>query len=1048
MMDPSQDMTDFNGPDVTVAASSALLGAIFEAFVDAVLVLNEKCEIVLANHYSSLLFGYARKELVGADIAILQLRDDADAPIRPTCTGEIRHRRGCSGRRRAGIAIPLDITFETISENGNLWLLAILRDVSDQVRTADELAASEQLFTDYAESSSDWFWESDAQHRFTNFVGRSEVLAKFRLQENIGKSRLDLMRRFCSLEQVETHLQTLLNREPFRNFTYTAEMPGGKCVLSVSGKPRFDGDGQFVGYRGTASDISAMVEAQERAKAVEAILTNAIGSISEGFVIFDAEDRMVICNGRYRQLLDTMRDLIKPGITFREIVEAGSARRHHRVTPGMDDKVWVEARIAAHARASGDPVIVEYSDGRFIRVVEYRGSDGATIGIYTDVTDWVKLQNELVEAKNAAEAANVAKSNFLAVMSHEIRTPMNGILGMSGLLADTVLDEEQNLFVDSIRVSAEALLTIINDILDFSKMEAGKLELEAGPFQPEELVSGVVDLLAPRLKGRPVELVQYTSLDVAETYQGDAGRLRQVLVNLVGNAVKFTERGTVFVEVTRDSSADGTDLVRFAVTDTGVGIPESAKAGLFTSFTQADASTARRYGGTGLGLVISKRIVELMGGTIGFESQEGKGSCFWFTVPMRAEAGTARVSDGAVILAGLNILVVDDNLTTLDVFRRVLEGEGASVECFASPVDALTRLRNLQASRFDVAILDHQMPGLSGLDMLAILRGDPEQASLAIVLASSEGGHGKKVGPPNADVFLAKPVHPHQLRAAIARAVSLPGQASSALAATPEVKHLPEDQLRVLVVEDNRINQQVALGLLNKMGCRADVAGNGQEAIQMIGQYPYDLILMDVQMPVMDGIEATRHIRTARRGGADLLIVAMTANAMQGDREKYLAAGMDDYIAKPIKPENLRKLVESVLQDLVARRGDGNKEMGIMDEKLDNAPILSRETVADLRDAIGADVYAELLESLLDTLPQDYGKLAEQMRTGDTTGANAEAHSLAGAAANMGLVRLGMVFKEIEKAAKAGHSLVEMMPKAEKAVQETLGQTREILAGY
>ena len=688
--------------------------------------------------------------------------------------------------------------------------------------------------------------------------------------------------------------------------------------ISENARAVRDEIGTVIYYEGMVEDITDRKVLEKQLHESEQNLSALINNIEESIWSVDRDYRLVIFNATFSRFHHEYF-----GVKF----QPGDVIADH-LPPE-----WRDEDTALYDRAlSGERFIVErrYEFSQTERYYEtsynpIRTNDtisGVTV-FSKDITERHRANTDLKKAKIAAEAANRMKSEFLANMSHEIRTPMNGVIGMTDLLLMSDLSHEQREFARTVRISGESLLIVINDILDFSKIEAGKLDLEIIDFELREVIDNTVDLLAAQAHSKGLELAAFIRPEVPLHLRGDPGRLRQIINNLIGNAVKFTSHGEVVVTVSRISETATHTVLGFEVRDTGIGIEEKAQANLFQAFSQADGSTTRKYGGTGLGLAISKKLVSMMKGQIRVRSTPGQGSTFSFNAEFEKQTVSVNKAE-TPDLVGLHVLIVDDNATNREILEHHTRAWKMKSDSAANGKQALEMMRSAATSApYALAIVDMQMPEMDGLMLGQMIKSDPAIASTKLVMLTSLGNQLdiEDMQKSGIEACVLKPVKPSRLYNRLANVMA--GHVSSApifekterptRTAEPETTKPEATPARILLAEDNVINQKVALGLLQNIGYRADIATNGLAVLEALDKKSYDLILMDCQMPELDGYETTQRIRA--RGGEGPRIVAMTANAMRGESEKCIAAGMDDYLSKPVRLEALREMIQRWLPE-------------------------------------------------------------------------------------------------------------------------------------
>ncbi len=978
------------------------------------------------------------------------------------------------------------------SDNPLMELIDLLKLVKDDLRalrreeeaSRKKLSESNVRFRDVADNMADWIWEINLEGNYTYCSDKVTEILGYTPDELLGQDRCELMDSASSDKFREKFTEALTNEKPVENLENWCVTKNGRkvCMLS-NGVPFYDTDGALLGYRGIDDDVTKKKEIEKELRKqseLQSILMdistryinvplsevdNSINQSLKEIGEFVKADRSYIFKHNYDNsttsktyeycaLNTPSRIHILQNVPFSAF--SNWLEKHKQGIPVIEHNV-VSSNLSEDEKKIMDTgdiksliAIPMISSGRGTGFVGFDWiSDFHTISpeeqsllelfsqLLVNINQRVRSETLLDIEKNKAQAANTAKSEFLANMSHEIRTPLNGVLGMNTLLMDTELTDEQKSFVKTVRSSGEALLTIINDILDFSKIEAGKLELEEIRFNLQVTLEDFAEIMAIKAEEKKLEFICAAAPDVPSFLEGDPGRVRQILVNLAGNAIKFTSEGEVSVTVALQSQTDDNIKLRFSVKDTGIGIPADKLDTLFESFTQADSSTTREFGGTGLGLAISKQLSELMGGEIGVISKPGEGSEFWCTAIFKKAEESSREILSKHALEGTRILIVDDNFTNREILSIQFKAWGIKSEVAQDGPSALKILYDSvnEEIPFQMAVIDMQMPGMDGETLGKILQSDEKLRSIKLLMMTSMGmrGDSKRMKEIGFSGYLTKPVRQSELFDALAVILGLSQKSTGkTLITRHSLSEMKLDKFRVLLAEDNITNQMVAMGILKKTGIRVDAVANGREAVVALEQIPYDMVFMDVQMPVMDGLEATRTIRSSTSvRNKEIPIIAMTAHAMQGDRDICIEAGMNDYIAKPINPaavsEALTKWLEhnvsAEMEDAIRLPEEKPESFGI------NENIFNKEEFLD-RMMDDEDLAALITAEFRKNTPNLINQLSEFISSDNPVEAGHTAHSIKGSAANIGAEKLCETVFEMEQAGKNGNipRLLELLP--------------------
>jgi two-component system sensor histidine kinase/response regulator len=915
-----------------------------------------------------------------------------------------------------------------------LRALGATRDITEEVEAAErleaqaqELETAKQRLERASFSVQEGHWELDVRTRKHWASSNYYALLGYAPGE-IRLDTLDDVNAILHPEDLERAIQIArahLAGQGEHDLELRIRCKGGEYRwFHLRGNAQRDAHGVATLLSGSIQDITKQKLAEDALRLTQERFERAIRGTQDGLWEVDMATGKLWMSPRMHELLGfevgelgdsntALRDRVHPDDLARSDAEVQQAIAEDR---GIDLEVRLRRKSGEYRwfRLRGKPES------------NYRGAHYRASGSMQDVTEAREARDALVRASEVAQAANQAKSAFLANVSHEIRTPMNGIIGMTSLLLDTPLDGTQRDYADMIRTSADSLLTVINDLLDFSKIEAGKLDIESIEMDLPSNIEDIAATMAFQAAAKGLELIVHVHPDVPACVRGDPQRIRQCLINLLGNAIKFTHTGEIAAEVSLLENRDSCAVVRFEVRDTGIGIAPETMPSLFQPFVQADSSTTRHFGGTGLGLSIVRRLVEMMGGEVGADSTLGKGSRFWFTLPMQRVATAAPPAERPVKCAGRRVLVVDDNATNRRVLAAHLTHAGYDVKLASGARDALATMRVAISNGrpFDLVIVDYQMPDMDGAMLGAEINSDPRLSQARVVLLTSMDRHGdmRRFAALGFAGYLSKPVKARELLVCLEKVLAHDAQEFHAqthpIVTTNAVhEHSATKRFggRVLLVEDNIVNQKVAQRFLERLGCQVVVAGNGVECLTEWEQGGFDLVLMDVQMPIMDGYTATREIRDREAGRRRTPIVALTANAMTGQLERCLEAGMDGLLTKP--------LAVDALQDVLERHGLALNESAPLDatavsEILTAVPEGPPLDVAQLREMAGDD--AEFFRSIAETFASSSAELFAQMRAAAATGNYAAlakaAHALKGASANLHAERLREQSAELERA--------------------------------
>jgi len=1006
---------------------------IFENVMEGIFQSTPDGYYISVNPMLARIYGYPSAEELLDSISDIQRQ----VYVRAERRDEFKHQIQASGLvtrfesevyRHDGSTIWISESARVVRDtDGNvLYYEGTVEDITDRKRAEEALRESEILYHSLVESLQQNLFRKDREGRFTFANSRFCESLGLTLDQLVGRTDADFFPAELAAKYQADDQKVMTAGQTFETVEEHPGLDGSTTYVQVVKTPLMDPEGGVLGVQGMFWDVTERHRIEDALAYERNLLRGLIENMPDAIYFKDRQSRFLrISSAMARRfgLKDPEAAIGKSDFDFFATEHAQAA---------YEDEQWI---IRTGKPIIGKPERETWSVGKDTWVLTtkmpLRNQDGeilGTFGISKDISALKQAEAALAETRDSALETARIKAEFLANMSHEIRTPMNCIIGMTGLLLDTPMTSEQRDFAETVRNSSDALLTLINDILDFSKFEAGKLTIESIEFDLLECIETTAELLAERAESKGLELVSWVHEDVPGQVMGDPGRIRQILTNLVANAIKFTETGEVVVRLRATEHEPDAVTIRFEVADTGIGVAPEARDRLFQAFSQADGSLTRKYGGTGLGLAISKHLVELMGGHIGLLSTPGKGSTFWFSLRFPCTAVPDQVSSPAPNpLANVRLLIVDDHPTTCEVLMDMTRSWGMRPTSSTTADQALTLLKGAAGSGdpFIVALIDLHLQEVEGLNLAQQVRAEPPIASTRLVMLTTMGLHlntevWQSVG---ADAHQVKPVRQTRLHECLLRALGhIPEPAKSTSESSgPTQRSLG---LRVLLAEDNPVNQKIAIRQLRKLGCTAEAVANGLEAVDAVRRIPYDVVLMDCQMPELDGYEATRRIRRleadlAATGRPHVCIIAMTANALGGDREACLEAGMDNYISKPVKLPDLQAALGKAQSAAPSKPRPAAPTSQLPGEE----PVLDPAVFAGLRalqEPGQADDIAELAGLFLADTPPRVHAIREAIASKNTSALREAAHTLKGSASNLGAKRLAAVCQQIERAARQG----------------------------